>query len=668
MKSIITLSLFFSFLLNCFETRAQVAKTQVVMAGAIANPDGTITIYWPQESYSGSWQIYRRSDLNNEDWGSAPVGTAAGNAASWKDASAKAGFAYEYLVAKVNASNQTDALGYVWAGNRYEEQPGNGGIILLIDSNYRLPLNNEINRLNQQLQSEGWSTSMLYAGRKEKPAAVRSRIQAEYQRRGGKVSTLYIIGHVPVPYSGDYSSSFIPPPDGHVEGSGNHTGAWPADLYYGELDGEWFDSEVTRTTGSSPRLHNIPGDGKMDQTKVPGAVDLEVGRVDLFDMTSFSKNDTLLVRKYLNRNHLWRTGQLRSVNRALIDNNFTGLNLASTGYHNFATFFRTDSIFDNRDYFTAQKSGAYLWSYGCGAGSYTSCSGIGNTNNFAADSLRNIFTILAGSYFGDWDVNNNFLRAPLANSALACFWGGIPKWYVHHMALGKHIGFGTRISQNNSSFYFSGNFNYSQQGIHIALMGDPTLRMAYVPGPSNLQAQSISNRVKLTWNRAKGAVDGYAVYRYDSASNGYFRVNKGYLISDTVYYDSTNYLKGRNLYTVRALRLETTNSGTWWNASGGPYAAVSHTNANSNFSAAALGVRAYPNPGNGLVQLALSETVRQASIRVFDMNGRLMLSQQFDAAAQTLEADLSALRQGVYLIQVEASGYRSSSCSYVKLP
>jgi len=123
--------------------------------------------------------------------------------------------------------------------------------------------------------------------------------------------------------------------------------------------------------------------------------------VDLFDMTAFSRNDTLLVRKYLNRNHLWRTGQLRSVNRALIDNNFPTLNLASTGYHNFATFFRTDSIFDNRDYFTAQKTGSYLWSYGCGAGSYTSCSGIGATNNFVTDSLRNIFTILAGSYFGD---------------------------------------------------------------------------------------------------------------------------------------------------------------------------------------------------------------------------------------------------------------------------
>ncbi len=152
MKRIITLFLLLCGFTSGFLAEAQVAKTQVVMAGAIANPDGTLTIYWPQEAYTGTWQIYRRSDLNNEDWGATPVGTVAGNVASWKDASAKKGAAYEYMVVKVNASNQADALGYVWAGNRYEEQLANGGIILLIDSNYQLPQKNEINSLNAKLQ------------------------------------------------------------------------------------------------------------------------------------------------------------------------------------------------------------------------------------------------------------------------------------------------------------------------------------------------------------------------------------------------------------------------------------------------------------------------------------------------------------------------------------
>jgi hypothetical protein len=191
--------------------------------------------------------------------------------------------------------------------------------------------------------------------------------------------------------------------------------------------------------------------------------------------------------------------------------------------------------------------------------------------------------------------------------------------------------------------------------------------MAYVPGPSNLNAQSISNRVKLTWNRAKGAVDGYAVYRYDSASNGYYRVNKGYLITDSVYYDSTNYLKGRNLYTVRALRLETTNSGTWWNASGGPYTAVSHTN-NTRTAAYPLDLSLFPNPGKGPVQLQLITPVQNAAVEVFDLNGRKVYQRNYTQSAALFEADLSTLNSGLYLIRLDSPGYQTASCRYVKLP
>jgi len=634
--------------------QAQIAKTQVVRAGARANPDGTFTLYWPQESYSGTWQIYRKTSLESQDWGTL-VATVPGNQSSWTETTVSRGSTAEYLIAKVNTSNQSEALGYVWAGNQATEILGKGGLMLLVDSNYLLPLQSEISRLVNQLTSEGWLVTRLAAGRNEKAAAVKARIKQEYERRNGKVQALYILGHVPVPYSGDYSSQNIPPPDGHSEGAGNHTGAWPADCYYGDMDGEWFDTEVNRTTGSTSRLHNVPGDGKFDQTKLPSDVELEVGRVDLFDMPAFSRNDTQLVKKYLDRSHLWRTGRLSSVDRAIIDNNFGSLNLASTGYHNFATMFPNDSVYDNRDYFTEMKVRPYLWSYGCGAGSYTSCSGVGNTNNFAADSLQNIFTILAGSYFGDWDVSNNLLRAPLANSALVCFWGGIPKWYIHHMSLGMHIGYGAKLSMNNNTFYFNGQFNFSHRGIHIALMGDPTLKQKHVPPPSNLQAVSANNRVQLTWTPASGNVDGYAVYRYDSASNGYYRVNKGYLIQGTSFTDSSNYLQGRNIYAVRALRLETSNSGSWWNASGGPFATVMHTN-NIPAQGEPLSFQVYPNPTTGMLQINLGERFQNFRLQITDMNGRILENRHMNEASGTLVADISKLIPGIYLVQVSAHG------------
>ena len=61
------------------------------------------------------------------------------------------------------------------------------------------------------------------------------------------------------------------------------------------------------------------------------------------------------------------------------------------------------------------------------------------------------------------------------------------------MALGESIGYATKLSQNNNALYYHGYFNASVRKIHIALMGDPTLRMHVVKPPSNLTADSISN-------------------------------------------------------------------------------------------------------------------------------------------------------------------------------
>ena len=88
------------------------------------------------------------------------------------------------------------------------------------------------------------------------------------------------MGNIPVPYSGDIA------PDEHP----NHTGAWPADVYYGDMDGTWTDQSANyqQTVNSDPadraRLSNTPGDGKFDQTTPPSAVELQVGRVDLAGM------------------------------------------------------------------------------------------------------------------------------------------------------------------------------------------------------------------------------------------------------------------------------------------------------------------------------------------------------------------------------------------------
>ena len=59
-------------------------------------------------------------------------------------------------------------------------------------------------------------------------------------------------------------------PDGH----GEHYGAWPADVYYGDVNGAWTDNSVWSTGAAWPRNHNVPGDGKFDQTTIPSQVEL----------------------------------------------------------------------------------------------------------------------------------------------------------------------------------------------------------------------------------------------------------------------------------------------------------------------------------------------------------------------------------------------------------
>lgn len=642
--------------------KSQTGKSQVVMINATANANGTIGLKWPAENWSGTFDIYRRV-LGGASWGNA-VTSLLGTANTWTDNTAKKGESYEYLVTKVSGGNAS-ALGYMWAGNTVPETPGLGGIILLIDSAYIKALAPEISALQKQLKEEGWAVSALFAGRKESTQTVRNRIIAEYNRRNSAVKTLLIIGRVPVPYSGNYlaATGQIYPPDGHPD----HAGAWPADGYYGDMDGVWTDATVTNTAGSQARNQNKPGDGKFDQTIFPGTVELEVGRIDLFDMPAFSTNDTLLVRKYLRRNMLWRTNKLTTVERALVDDNFGSLNLSSTGFQNFSCMFPIDSIFETRDYITTQKSSPYLWSYGCGGGSNTSCSGIGTTSSFVADSMQNIFTMLAGSYFGDWDQQNNILRAPLCNSALTSAWGGLPKWYVHHMALGMNVGYGAKLTMNNSADYWNGGFNMSDNKVHISLQGDPTLKMRHLSPVKKVTAVSQNNLVKLSWTKAPGKHDGYVVYRYDTAANTYFRVNKNYIIKDTFFNDSSNFKNGKNTYTVRAIRLETTASGTWYNLGAGAFVNVNHLYTSRVISAQLRGISVHPNPGNAEVNVSLAVAADKGwKVSIIDLTGRMVAEQDIAGGSVSATIKTTDLVQGCYMLMISHNGQYVAAEKWMK--
>ncbi|HOZ87039.1 MAG TPA: T9SS type A sorting domain-containing protein, partial [Bacteroidia bacterium] len=339
---------------------------------------------------------------------------------------------------------------------------------------------------------------------------------------------------------------------------------------YGELTGLWTDGNVTSTTASPARTQNVPGDGKFDQSVLPGAMELQVGRVDLWGMTSFSLTETQLLKNYLDKDHDYRKKVITVASAGIVDDNFGYFSSEAFAANGFKTFgpLVTPTNVVSADYFTSMTGGSgYQWSYGCGGGSFTSASGIGTTANFAGANLQGIFTMLFGSYFGDWDVPNNFLRAPLCQGkTLTSVWAGRPHWAFHHMGMGENIGYSAFVTQNNSNTYF---FNYAATFVDIALIGNPTLRNNVMAPVSNVVATKSGYNCLISWSASTETnIAGYNIYMKNDTNSTYTRLNNQ-PVTATTYTDYCLLYPGTYKYMVRALKLETTPSGSYYNMSEG---------------------------------------------------------------------------------------------------
>jgi hypothetical protein len=488
---------------------------------------------------------------------------------------------------------ESPRFGHIVAGIRYPAVEERGTVLVLVEESVAAGLNAELPRLRCDLVGDGYRVRMRTVSSADDVTLIKELILAECAADPA-IGTLLVLGNVPVPYSGDVWS-------GHAE----HCGAWPADVYYAELDGEWTDEYVHNTTAARPENHNVPGDGKFDQTWLPSDVDLQLGRVDLSNMPAFSLSEVELLQRYLDKDHAFRTGQTRAEERGLIDDNvgeLYGRAPATTGWRNFATMFGAEHI-DEGDFFPDLETESYLWAYGCGGSSYTYCGGVGGTEDFATREVRAVFTSLYGSYFGDWDNRNNVLRAPLGAQGypLVCFWSGRPIWNFQHMALGFPIGHGARLSQNNNTLYRIGD---GTRVIHIALMGDPTLRLHAVRPVTDLQLEEVGDdAIRLTWQASSDPVEGYHVYRAETLPETFERLTTTPL-GDTTFVD-TGALSTNNVYMVRALRLQTTSSGSYYDLSCGAIDSLRLAASAEEQRRPALALSVHPSPVSSGANLRL---------------------------------------------------------------
>jgi hypothetical protein len=419
------------------------------------------------------------------------------------DLTIKVNLKYEY---KVEARTQTyKAFGYAMTGIDVDLQTSTGTVILVIDSEVYDSIKPEILTLKQDLRNEGWDVIDKIYARSHDVKAIKSDIKNIYKSSNVKPVSVFLIGHIPVPYSGNLA------PDGHTP---DHMGAWPCDGFYGETEEYWSDNSVTNTAASGTRNDNIPGDGKFDQSTFLGSLEMSVGRVDFYDIPAFNLSEVNLLRNYFAKNHAFRTAKFKPQNKAVIDDNFGYFNgeaFGANGWRNFSTLVGKDSIIVG-DYFTELESKSYLWSYACGGGNYTGAGGVGSTQDFVTNSPKGVFTMLFGSYFGDWDTKNNFMRAALASgNILTCTWAGRPQWYFHHMALGETIGYSAQQTMSNSFTY---DVTYGARFVHTALLGDPTLKMNYRKNPiQTLKAEQVGSHVVLNWENVDSVHTEYIILK-----------------------------------------------------------------------------------------------------------------------------------------------------------
>lgn len=501
------------------------------------------------------------------------------------DTTALPGVEYEYWMER-NLTGLTPnvAMGYLSAGVKVPEVHERGTLLLVVDDTMLAPLAPEIAQLRLDLAADGWKVQQISAPRSGTAVSTKTLITAAYSADPANVKAVFLLGHVPVPYSGNQA------PDGHSD----HVGAWPADGYYGDMDGTWTDATVNNTSASRNQNDNVPGDGKFDQANFPSLVELQVGRVDLHTLNRSPASavpEAARLRRYLRRAHDFRHKQgayaaipRRTLIRDGFGHAFTSEPFAVTAWMGaFACVGQApEAPIDEApsgQWFSAAYAGGkdYLWGHGCGGGSHESASSFGNTTDVGHQTSRVVFTSLFGSYHGDWDADNNLMRTMIAGNAvgdslgLTCFWAGRPHWFPHHPGMGETMGFMTRVSMNGGltggGAYVPGGSSY--RGVHIGLMGDPALRMHVVEPPRRLAGSSSSSQVSLSWaSSTEGGLTGYHVYRAANMDGPFVKLTTSPLAVAS-FTDSTVTAGSSYTYLVRTLKLESVPGGSYYNLSVG---------------------------------------------------------------------------------------------------
>ena len=638
MKLLVT-SLLFLLYFNAL--KAQTSKDVTVpLSATISVGPASVTLHWVNPGNAGLLVRRRTKGQDGTAWQQV-LNVSSSNLTSVTDNSVTEGQIYEYSI--LRTLNNISAYGYAHVAINANPVDSRGKILIFVDTVTADALGVELVRLKNDLRGDGWWPIPFHTGPSSTVQSIKNQILTSYNADPANVTAVLLLGSIPIPYSGNSAW------DGH---SPDHTGAWPSDAYYAELNGIWTDVTVNNAAPSRAANKNIPGDGKFDQSYLPSPVELQVGRVDFrrINAAAFGAADQIgLMKRYLDKDHRWRMGDYAVENKALVDDNFGYFNgeaFGSDGYRNAYPLVGEANIVEG-DFFDGTESQTYLLGYGCGGGNYSGAGGVGSSSNFATDSVNIVFSNLFGSYFGDWDYENDpFMPSALASRGgiLTCAWAGRPRHFYQALASGETIGYcikETMNSQSNNAFSNSS----GRGGAHVALLGDPTLR-AYMLKPATSLALSDLNcaSVELRWTASADTVEGYHVYRAFSQDGPYTRLSTN-VITDTNFTDNAP-TPDTLYYQVRAIKnVSSPGGGVYANNAIGPIKSIVFL-PNIALTYAVINETA-PNANNGAITLSVT-------------GGAGGYSYQWSNGAAT--KDLTGLAGGTYTVTVtDAAGCTGTS-------
>ncbi len=484
-----------------------------------------------------------------ESWQS--IASVSGIARVYLDKKVQPGVAYEYRISR--PGKKKIETGYWATGRDLPAQENRGVALVVVDETLAGELASRLDRFMLDLIGDGWTVirhDVPRGGGKKEAVTdlvvarnIRAWVQNRYTSDPLTPHALILIGHIPVVKSGQSN------PDGHKRNP------LETDLFYAEMDGIWRDD------GQGILLHNaIPSDH----------IEMQVGRIDFSNLDTALGDEISLLRRYFDKNHHWRHGRLGDLRQAY-----------GSGKHLSGEINALRNIVGPKELVTGGHHDVGTqqpWLFGVDFGSHKYAKYTTTT------PVKTVFSINFGSGKHKFSKRNNTMKVMLAQQwyGLATGWGARPAWQLHHMALGRSIGYSHLRTVNNGArskggvetleYTPTGNYTWVNP-IWVNLLGDPTLHPFPLAPVRNLRAEMLEGSVQLNWAKADTAAGvQYRVYRALDRFGPYQALNPSKLHTGHQYVDP-NPVPGA-WYMVRSHSLKKVYAGSFYTFSQGAFAMV----------------------------------------------------------------------------------------------